>query len=182
MTPLLDITLCKRRHLSTFKGSAQTITCTAAAGQANAKARAKALWRELKPLLKPGKHAAFQARQLSSKEDRRHLRPGHFWACELGNADGKGSPILHIFTRKNEYFTLTDGNKIRGDPGECVLLLRRYFKRAVDDLEGLTFRQEQAKKGEVLAVNSCELRAVQGHQKNDFVLRSINPPPSCAKR
>ena len=25
-------------------------------------------------------------------------------------------------------------------------------------------------------VNSSELRAVQGHQKNDFVLRLINPP------
>ena len=71
MTLLLDIPGCKRRHLSTFKGSEHTITCTAAAGQANAKARAKALWKELKGLLKAGKHAAFQARQLSSKEDRR---------------------------------------------------------------------------------------------------------------
>ena len=96
--------------------------------------------------------------------------------CELSNADGKGSPILHAFTRKNEYFTLSDGNKIRGDPGEYVLLLRRYFQRTVEDLQGLTFKQEQANKGEVLAVNSSELRAVQGHQKNDFVLRLINPP------
>ena len=43
-------------------------------------------------------------------------------------------------------------------------------------MEGLTFKQWQAKKGEVLVVNSSELRAVQGHQKNDFVLRLINPP------
>ena len=43
-------------------------------------------------------------------------------------------------------------------------------------MQGLTFKQEQANKGEVLAVNSSELRAVQGHQKNDFVLRLINPP------
>ena len=28
----------------------------------------------------------------------------------------------------------------------------------------------------MLVVNSSELRAVQGHQKNDFVLRAINPP------
>ena len=83
---------------------------------------------------------------------------------------------IHAFTRKNEYFTLSDGNKIRGDPGEYVLLLRRYFQRTVEDLQGLTFKQEQANKGEVLAVNSSELRAVQGHQKNDFVLRLINPP------
>ena len=162
--------------MSSFKGSEQTIACRAAAGQANAKARAKVLWAELKRGLKAGKHAAIQARTLSSTEERRHLRPGHFWACELGNADGKGSPTLHTFSRKNEYFTLSDGNKIRGDPGECVLLLRRYFNRTAADLEGLTFKQEQAKKGEVLAVNSSQLRALQGHQKNDFVLRLINPP------
>ena len=43
-------------------------------------------------------------------------------------------------------------------------------------MEGLTFKQEQAKNGELLVVNSSELRAVQGHQKHDFVLRPINPP------
>ena len=56
------------------------------------------------------------------------------------------------------------------------LLLRRYFHRTPEYLEGLTFKQWQATKGEVLVVNSSELRAVQGHQKNDFVLRLINPP------
>ena len=30
----------------------------------------------------------------------------------------------------------------------------------------------KAKKGEVLVINSSELRAVQGHQKNDFKLTS----------
>ena len=127
-------------------------------------------------MLKAGRHVAIQARVIASTEDRRHLRPGHFWSAELGDADGKGSPILHTFTKKNEYFELSDGNKIRGDPGECVLLLQRYFRRTVEDTEGLTFKQELATKGEVLAVNSSELRAVQGHQKNDFVLRLIRPP------
>ena len=65
---------------------------------------------------------------------------------------------------------------MRGDAGECLLLLRRYFHRTPEDLAGLTFRQWQAAKGEILVVNSSELRAVQGHQKNDFVLWPINPP------
>ena len=65
---------------------------------------------------------------------------------------------------------------MRGDDGECLLLLRRYFHRTLEDLQGLTFKQWQGKKGEVPVVNSSELRAVQGHQKNDFVLRLINPP------
>ena len=112
-----------------------------------------------------------QARALHSTEELVHLRPGHYWPCELGNADGKGSPIIHTFTQKNESFELSDGRKMRGDAGECLLLIRRYFYRTLDDLNGLTFRQEQAKKNELLVVNSSELRAVQGHQKNDFVLR-----------
>ena len=29
---------------------------------------------------------------------------------------------------------------------------------------------------EILVVNSSELRAVEGHQKNDFKLSLINPP------
>ena len=61
----------RRCHLSSFKGSEQTITCTAAAGLANAKARAKALWAELKQNLKAGKHVAIQARELWSTEERR---------------------------------------------------------------------------------------------------------------
>ena len=62
MTARLDIPNCKRRHLSSFDGKEQKITCTAAAGQRNAKARAKALWGELKRLLKngSGKFAAVQ--------------------------------------------------------------------------------------------------------------------------
>jgi hypothetical protein len=153
------------------------IKCTAAAGLANSKARANALWLKLKPLLKAGagKFAAVQARELWSKEERVHLRPGHFWACELGDADGKGSPILHTFTKKNEYFTLSNGVKMRGDEGNCLLLIRRYYHRTADDRDGLTFMREQ-RGGELLAVNSSELRAVAGHQANDFVLTPINGP------
>lgn len=154
----------------------QVITCTAAKGIANQKTRAKALWAELKRVLNAGKHAAVQARALWSSEEKVHLRPGHFWPCELGNFDGKGSPIIHTFTQKNESFTLSDGRKMRGDAGECLLLIRCYFHRTIEDTSGLTFKQEQGKKGELLVVNSSELRAVQGHQKNDFVLRPINPP------
>lgn len=103
-------------------------------------------------------------------------RPQHFWACELGDADGKGSPILHEYTKKSEYFTLKNGDKVRGDAGDCLLLLRRYYHRAVEDTNGLTFKRWEEKKGEILVVNSSELRAVQGRQANDFVLHPINPP------
>ena len=41
MDVLLDIPECARCHLTSFKGTEQQITCTAASGLANAKARAK---------------------------------------------------------------------------------------------------------------------------------------------
>ena len=94
MDALLDVKDCKRRHLNRYKygGSDRygyeeaTITCTLSSGQGNAKARAKALWQELRRLLNAGKFAAVQARELWSTEERVHMRPGHFWACELGDA------------------------------------------------------------------------------------------------
>ena len=156
------------------------------------------------------------------------MRPGHFWACELGDADGKGSPVLHAFTQKSEYFELSNGEKVRvasatlpshgarslcalsplaargtralvslargtrallswcaqvrGDAGECLLLRRRYCHRTADDAQGLTFKRWEAKKGEILVLNSSELRAVQGHQKNDFILNPINPPKQRAQK
>ena len=72
MDALLDVAACKRRHLMRYehRGSARygyeeaTIKCTQAAGIGNAKARAKALWQELRPLLKAGRFAAVQARML----------------------------------------------------------------------------------------------------------------------
>jgi hypothetical protein len=139
----------KRRHLNRYeynKGyrygyEERTITCTLASGQANAKARAKALWQELKRLLSSGKFAAVQARELWSTEERVHMRPGHFWACELGDAGDlladasrKGSPMLAGPFESRQYWPPNEGEpgwrvifrgmlRLRYDPGECALLL-----------------------------------------------------------
>ena len=83
---------------------------------------------------------------------------------------------MHTCTNKSEYFTLKNGDKVRGDAGDCLLLLRRYYHRAVEDPNGLTFKRWEEKQGDILVVNSSELRAVQGRQANDFVLVPINPP------
>jgi hypothetical protein len=165
VTPRLDIPCCKRRALTSFLGAEQRIECKAAPGLTNAKARQKALWQQLKPLLKAGKFGAVQARELWSKEERVHLRPGHFWACEFGDADGKGSPILAGPFKERTTF---EGQ--RYDAEECAILLRRYYHRTPDDPDGLTFVRWEAEKGEKLIVNSSELRAVQGRVACDFVL------------
>ena len=109
------------------------------------------------------------------------MRPGHFWAAELGDADGKGSPILAGPFKERTYWPLCEGEpgwdvKWRGiprqryDPGDCALLLRRYFHRTADDPEGLTFVTWKCTGSERLVVNSSELCAVQGRQVCDFKL------------
>ena len=65
---------------------------------------------------------------------------------------------------------------MRGDEGDFLLLIRHHYHRVADDADGLTFRRWAAKKGDVLVVNSSELRAVSGHQQNDFVLNLVNAP------
>lgn len=189
MDALLDVAACERRHLMRYehRGGARfgyeeaTITCTQAAGVGNSKVRAKALWRELKPLLKAGKFAAVEARVLWGLEEQVHMRPGHFWACELGNADGKGSPILQGPFKKQQWWPPVEGEagwkpeyagipRYRYDEGECAILLRCYFHRTADDREGLTFLRWPGKAGEKLVINSSELRAVQGRQECDFKL------------
>ena len=71
---------------------------------------------------------------------------------------------------------------MRSDAGEWLLLRRRYYNRMADDAQGLTFKRWAAKKNEILVLNSSELRAVQGHQKNDFILNPINPPKQRAQK
>ena len=133
--------------------------------------------------------------ELWSTEERIHMRPGHFWACELGDAGDlladpqrRGSPILAGPWSERRHWPPDEGEPgwkeaYRGmpchryDPGDCPILLRCYYHRTADDPEGLTFvRWMGQQHSEVLVVNSSELRAVQGYQKNDFVLIPPQPP------
>lgn len=186
---LLDVAACKGRHLMRYhhRGGDRygyeeaTITCTAASGIANARSRARQLWFELRPLLRAGKFAAVQAREQWSDEEDVHMRPGHFWVCELGDADGKGSPIIAGPFSKQEYWPPAEGRsgwedrfrgiaRLRYDAGECAILLRCYMNRTADDPEGLTFVRWKESPNEILVVNSADLRAVQGRQQCDFKL------------
>ena len=115
------------------------------------------------------------------------MRPGHFWACELGDASeldsakAEGLPILAGPFDKQQYWPPNEGEagwkdsyrgiaRQRYDTGDCALLVRCYYHRTADDREGLTFVRWRAKAGEKLVVNSSELRAVQGRQECDFKL------------
>jgi len=91
----------------------------------------------------------------TSSEELGHIRPGHFWLCELGEAGG-GSPIMQTFEKREfKYGT-------RFDKDDCAILLRRYLNRTAEDSLGLTFVEWEEAAGKTLVVNSCELRKV-GH-------------------
>ncbi|KAJ1641311.1 hypothetical protein T492DRAFT_921886 [Pavlovales sp. CCMP2436] len=114
-----------------------------------------------------GKFAAVQVRELWSDEERVYLRPGHFWVCELGDADGKGSPIMH---RDGSPITLEKRTQFEGsrfEKGDFAILIRRYLNRTAHDAQGLTA-------GEMLIVNSSELRYV------GFNMTRLGGPPQPA--
>ena len=109
------------------------------------------------------------------------MRPGHFWVAELGDAGDllgdpsrAGSPILAGPFKERQHWPPNEGEpgwkeafrgmpRHRYDPGECALLIRCYYHRTADDVEGLTFvRWMGQRAGERLVINSSELRAVQG--------------------
>ena len=123
------------------------------------------------------------------------MRPGHFWVCELGNAGDllanfgqQGSPILAGPFASRQHWPPNEGEagwreayrgipRLRYDPGECAILLRCYYHRTADDPEGLTFLRWKAARGEILVINTSELRAVESHQANNFKLTPPKPPP-----
>ena len=118
------------------------------------------------------RHHAVQAGSHAVHVDGRLRQPST--GCTLEVADGQPdllSKNQRRSTMRHRWrYNPTSGMRCRRGPSPPMI------HRTVDDTSGLTFKPWQAKKGEVLVVNSSELRAVQGHQKNDFVLRAINPP------
>ena len=94
-----------------------------------------------------------QARTLWSTEEETHLRPGHFWLFELGDA-GNGTPIIKSFDKRETF------EGIRFDAGESAIVVKRWLNRTADDAAGLTFVEWQEASDEKMIVNSIELRAV----------------------
>ena len=88
---LMPPSVCSRANVTVWRTKPR-LTSTAAAGVANEKVFIKDLWSKLRDRVVPSRFAAVQADVLWSESERRHLRPGHFWICELGDAgEGKGS-------------------------------------------------------------------------------------------
>ena len=93
----------------------------------------------------PGKFAYIQADTLWSEEERQHLRPGHGWVCELGDAgDDKGCFEKTYSSSVARSWTDYEGVRLQG--GESALKVERWFHRTPDDASGCTFVEWDPKK------------------------------------
>lgn len=166
---------CKRQQLTVWRQQ-PTITCSARAGIATAKEFEKELVGRLLKKGKPGLFGSVQADTLWSKDEQRHLRAGHHWIFEFGDA-GDGSCIEKTFElaprQSEEYkgFLFYNGNS--------AIVVKRWFHRVDDDASGRTFVEynpaTMGKKGAPpveLLFNSCKLRGVFSAEK----FKALVPP------
>ena len=152
-------------------------TSTAAAGIANERQREKALVARLRPRGAPGKFGAVQADALWSEQERRHLRPGHHWVFEFGNAGANKGIFEKKFTLPAKKWEVYKGTRFYD--GEAALVIERWFHRADDDASGCTFVEWDPTKDAdpskpatpvEMIINSSELRGV------GFKLTEVLPP------
>ena len=159
---------CLRSKLTLWR-SKPRLTSTAADGIASEREYAKDLWtKTLRSQVAPTKFAAVQADALWSESERRHLRPGHFWMCELGDAGGgKGSFEQGPFKLAPRSWKEYLGTRFYD--GEAALNVKRWFHRCPDDASGRKFVAWDPKKDAApgappvaLLFNSSKLRGVLG--------------------
>ena len=70
---------------------------------------------------KPGKFAYVQADTLWSESERKHLRPGHGWLCELGDAGGDKGCFEEMFKLPERSWKQYEG--MRFYDGEAALVI-----------------------------------------------------------
>ena len=137
------------------------------------KRRNETLRREL-PKARPGAWGCVQARELWSTKEEIHLRPGHHWLCEFGDA-GDGTSVEKTFTLPRGKFEVYKG--VRFYDGDSALVVKRWLHRVDEDASGLTFAtwdptadaDPEAPPAELI-VNSSELRGA------GFKLVTVRPP------
>ena len=168
---------CLRTHLTVWR-TKPTLTSTAQAGIANAREFVKDLWaKKLRAKVAPGKFGYVQADQLWSVSERKHLRPGHGWVFEFGDAGGTKGSFEESFTLGQRNWKEYKGTRFYD--GEAALVVKRWFHRTDDDASGCTFVEwdptKDAKPGDppvALLINSSKLRGVFGPDK----FKKIMPP------
>ena len=124
------------------------------------------------PLVKPGVWGCVQVRAQWSTEEDAHMRPGHHWLCEFGDA-GNGTSCERQFNlghRKCEDYRGT-----RFYNKDSALVIKRWLNRVEEDASGLTFQEwtpdvDTSRPPVAMLINSSELRAA------GFKLKEVLPP------
>jgi len=167
---------CTRQNLVSWR-ILPTMTSTAAKGIANAKMFEKDLVGKLLKKAQPRLFGAVQADTLWCESERQHLRPGHFWLFEFGDAGG-GSVVEKSFELVGRSSVDYKGTCFYN--GQHALKVKRWFHRTDYDASGCTFvpwdpTKDAAKDAPPveLLINSSKLRAVFSGEH----LKQLVPPP-----
>ena len=173
----LDVPGCSRSKLTVWKEDKFTVRPRD--GQREREKRLTEIRKRELSKAKPGKWGCVQARELWSTKEEIHLRPGHHWLFEFGDA-GDGTCVETVNGQKT--FSLpprkwVEHKGVRFYNGDSALVVRRWLHRVDEDASGLSF-VEWDPKAEAdpeappveMIVNSSELRAA------GFSLREVLPP------
>jgi len=92
------------------------------------------------PKTKPGPWDCVQARELSSTEEESHMRRGHHWPFEFGDA-GDGTSCGKNFNLSRRTWEDYRGSITRFYGRDRALVIKSWLHRVQDDASGLTFQE-----------------------------------------
>jgi len=127
---------------------------------------------------KPGAWGCVQAREQWSEEEQIHLRPGHHWIFEFGEApDGTSCEFTFAFSPLQPKRNGVVYKGMRFYNGDRALKVKRWLHRVAEDASGLTFEEwdptkdvDNSQPPVPMIINSSELRGA------GFNLQEVIPP------
>ena len=203
----LNVPGCTRSKLTVWDEF--KVTSKEAAGIANREKRLEERRTKLRPHLKPGNYAAVQARERWSTAEDVHLRPGHHWVFELGDAGGgKGcfEKTFKLARRTWEMYkvsspgpspspepqpapSLSLAQGTRFDDGDQAVVVRRWLHRDPSDASGITFVEWDPAKGAdpeappvPMIVNSSEVRSNAGFKLKELMPAQLDSSARASRR
>jgi hypothetical protein len=113
------------------------------------------------PLVKSGVWCCVQARAQWSTEEDAHMRPGHHWICEFGDA-GNGTSCERLFNLGHHQCEDYRGTRFYNK--DSALVIKRWLNRVEEDVSGLTFQEwtpdvDTSRTPVTMLINSSEFRA-----------------------
>jgi hypothetical protein len=134
---------------------------------------AEVMVRELEKA-KPDKWGCVQPRELWSPQEKRQVRPGHFWLLKFGKVSGSNNCVEKNFKLGARQYEEYKG--VRFGNGDCTLVVDVWLYRVDEDDPGLTFEEwdpsgdtDASEAPMAMIVNSSELCVVS------FDLREVIP-------